>query len=98
MSVFPLQIISPEGSVWEGDTEAVTVCGIEGSMGIWANHAPMITVLIPGVIKVRTPDEKKFFAGGDGVLEVRIDKQVVLLVDYAEPYPTEEEAKKHLKA
>jgi len=98
MPSFHLHVTTPEGNVWDADAEAVTVCGVEGSMGILANHAPMITALKPGVLKVRAGDRTQYYAAGDGVLEVRIDKWVVLLVDYAEPYPTEAEAKKHLQS
>ena len=37
--------------------------------------------------------KKIFFAGGEGVLEVRSDKRVVMLIDYAEPCDTAAEAK-----
>ena len=60
MSTFPLQIISPEGTIFTGEAEAVTVRGIEGSLGVWANHAPMIAALVPGIVLVRTPDEENF--------------------------------------
>jgi F-type H+-transporting ATPase subunit epsilon len=93
MSVFSLQIISPEGSIWEGDAEAVTVCGVEGSLGVWANHAPMIAALMHGELTVRSAEESTFFAAGEGILEVRPDKRVVILIDYAEPFDTKEEAK-----
>ena len=63
-----------------------------------ANHAPMIAALQPGVLKVRAGDTTQYYAAGDGILEVRVDKQVVLLLDYAEPYPSEAEAKAHLQA
>ena len=97
MPVFNLHITTPEGNAWDDDAEAISAFAIEGSLTVLANHAPMITVLKSGVLKVRAPDQTQFFAAGEGVLEVRVDKKVVLLVDYAEPYPSEEEAKKHLK-
>ena len=93
MSTFSLQIISPEGSIYAGHAEAITVCGVEGSLGVWANHAPMVAALIPGAVMVRTPEEQHFYAGGDGVLEVRPDKKVILLIDYAVAFDTAAEAK-----
>ncbi len=93
MSLFSLQMISPEGSIWEGEAEAVTVCGIQGSLGVWANHAPMIAALIPGTLEVRFAEESKYFAAGEGILEVRPDKRMVILIDYAESFDTKEEAR-----
>ncbi|MEE9368924.1 MAG: ATP synthase F1 subunit epsilon [Pontiella sp.] len=98
MPVFNLHITTPEGNAWDDDAESISAFAVEGSLTILANHAPMITALKPGVLKVRDSDQTQFFAAGEGVLEVRVDKQVVLLVDYAEPYSTEDEAKKHLEA
>lgn len=93
MPAFHLQITTPEGNNWDGDVVAVTAGGVEGSFGVLANHAPMIAALKPGVLKVRGEEETHYYAAGEGVLEVRVDKWVVVLVDYAEPFDTQEEAK-----
>lgn len=97
MALFHLHISTPEGNVWDADAEAVTACGFDGYIGVLANHAPIITALKPGLLKLSAGGDIHYYAAGEGVLEVRIDKQVVLLLDYAEPYPTEEDAKAHLK-
>ncbi len=96
MPSFHLHVTTPEGNIWDDDAEAVVAYGVEGSMGILANHAPMITALQPGVLKVQGADKTQYYAAGEGILEVRTDKQVVLIIDYAEAYDTEAEAKKHL--
>ena len=93
MAVFSLQIISPEGDIWTGEAEAIKALGVEGSFGVLANHAPMIAALVPGAVSVRGPEETKFYAVGEGILEVRVDKRVIMLVDYAESFATPEEAK-----
>lgn len=98
MSLFHLHVTTPEGNIWDADAEAVTASGYDGSFGVLANHAPLITALKPGLLKVRVHDNTRYYAAGEGILEVRIDKEVVLLLDYAEPYPTEEDAKAHIKA
>ena len=97
MSRFHLHITTPEGNVWDDDADAVTACGLDGSFGILPNHAPMIAALQPGVLKVISGEEVYYYAAGEGVLEVRIDKEVVLLLDYAESYPSRDEAKAHLE-
>jgi len=97
MHTFPLQIISPEGRIFSADAEGVTAWGVAGSFGVLANHAPMIAALLPGAVTVRTPEGDTFYAGGEGVLEVRPDKQVILLIDYAEPFDTAVEAREKAK-
>ncbi|MDF7798685.1 ATP synthase F1 subunit epsilon [Pontiellaceae bacterium B1224] len=93
MAAFHLHITTPEGNNWDGDAVSVKANGAEGSFGVMANHAPMIAALKPGVLVVRGEDETRFYAAGEGVLEVRTDKWVVVLTDYAEPFQTLEEAK-----
>lgn len=93
MAAFHLHITTPEGNNWDGDVLSVSAQGTEGSFGVLANHAPMIAALKPGVLKVRGEAETRYYAAGEGVLEVRLDKWVVLLTDYAEPFDTAEEAR-----
>ena len=98
MALFHLHVTTPAGNIWDADAESITACGVEGLFGVLANHAPMIAALKPGILKVRVGNEAQYYSAGDGILEVRNDKQVVLLLDYADPYPTEAEAKAHLKS
>ena len=93
MAAFHLQITTPEGNNWDGDVLSVSAEGIEGSFGVMSNHAPMIAALKSGMLKVRGEEETLYYAAGEGVLEVRLDKSVVILVDYAEPFDSAEEAK-----
>ncbi|MDF7807903.1 ATP synthase F1 subunit epsilon [Pontiellaceae bacterium B12219] len=97
MAAFHLHITTPEGNNWDGDVVSVRATGVEGSFGVMANHAPMIAGLQPGVITVRGESGTHFYAAGGGVLEVCIDKQVIILTDYAEPFETLEEAKVRVK-
>ncbi|MDZ8118640.1 ATP synthase F1 subunit epsilon [Pontiella agarivorans] len=94
MALFPVQIISPEGTIWSGTVKAVLAVGIDGSFGVMANHRPMIAALVPGAFKMQEESGGALhYAVGEGILEVRDDKRVVLLVDYAEPCESAEEAK-----
>ncbi len=92
MAAFHLHITTPEGNNWDGDVLGISAQGAEGSFGILSSHAPMIAALKPGVLKVRGEEEAHFYAAGEGVLEVRVDKRVVILLDYAEACDTLEEA------
>lgn len=94
MATFPVQIISPEGTIWSGTAEAIQAVGVDGSFGIMANHRPMIAALVPGAVKITEEAGRLLhYATGEGILEVRDDKRVVLLVDYAEAFGSAEEAK-----
>ncbi|WP_372796239.1 ATP synthase F1 subunit epsilon [Pontiella sp.] len=94
MAMFPVQIISPEGTIWSGTVEAIQAVGVDGSFGVMANHRPMIAALIPGALKIKEEaDRLLYYAIGEGILEVRVDKRVVLLVDYAEAFDSAEEAR-----
>jgi F-type H+-transporting ATPase subunit epsilon len=94
MSLFHLHITTPEGNNWDGDVVSVTAVGPQGSFGVLANHAPMIAAVKPGVLKVRGEEDTRYYAAGEGVLEVRVDKMVVILLEYAELLPSAEEAKR----
>lgn len=78
-----VDIITQERQVYSDDVDIVVAPGIEGEMGILPNHAPLITTLGVGVLRVRKEGLEEHFALGGGVLEVRPDK-VIVLADSAE--------------
>src|SRR5271163_3796901 len=47
-----LEFVSPERVLFSGDVDQVDLPGIEGDMGILAGHAPMVTVLRPGIVAI----------------------------------------------
>jgi len=69
--------------VYEGDADVIIVPGIEGEMGILPNHAPLLSTLKLGVLKVRYKGEEKDFTISGGVIEVQPDL-VTVLADSAE--------------
>jgi F-type H+-transporting ATPase subunit epsilon len=74
-----VDIVSAEGEIFAGEAAMLFVTGIEGDLGIAPRHAPLLTLLKPGEVRVRTPDgqEQHFFVGG-GALEVQPNKATVL--------------------
>ena len=56
MKTFRLRIVSPDQVVFDGDVQSVRFMGLDGSYGILANHAPLMTATRPGLLKYRTPD------------------------------------------
>tara|TARA_R100001244_G_C5136066_1_gene126891 strand:+ start:26 stop:193 length:168 start_codon:yes stop_codon:yes gene_type:complete len=53
MSTFIAQILTPEGSLFEGDVTGVKMPGTEGSFEVKANHAPIVSTLEEGDVLVR---------------------------------------------
>ncbi|MEM7162458.1 MAG: ATP synthase F1 subunit epsilon [Bacteroidota bacterium] len=74
-----VEIITPDKNIYNGEASFVSVPGIDGSLGILNNHAPLITTLIEGEILLRKEDgtEEKIAVGG-GVLEVLKNKVIIL--------------------
>jgi F-type H+-transporting ATPase subunit epsilon len=77
-----LEIVTPDGTVYSEDVEMVTLPGIEGQMGIYPRHVPLMTQMVPGEITARKDGVDFFLAVGEGMVEVTADR-VCLLTDMA---------------
>ena len=74
-----LEILTPDKKLFSGDAEYVDVPGEVGRTGILKNHAPLISALKAGQVKVRDLSKKEhFFDIKGGIMEVQNDKVVVL--------------------
>lgn len=73
-----VEIITPDKSLFKGEATSVVVPGISGSMGFLKDHAPLITVLKAGEVKVTTAEGEKLFTVNGGVVEVLNDTVLVL--------------------
>jgi len=78
-----LTIVSPEEKLYSGEVDIVLAPGVEGQLGIMPHHAPLITRLSIGELKVRTGDEEYAFAIHGGFMHVLPD-EVIVLADVAE--------------
>ncbi len=82
---FPLRVVSVERSLFEGEVEFIIATGAEGELGVLARHAPLMTILKPGPLRIQETfgaDEQLLFVGG-GFLEV-LPERVTVLADVAE--------------
>ncbi len=82
---YPLRVVSVERSLFEGDVEFMIANGADGELGVLARHAPLMTVLKPGPLRIQETyggSEELIFVGG-GFLEVLPDR-VTVLADVAE--------------
>lgn len=77
------EIVSQDRTVFQGDADIVVLPGAGGEMGILPHHAPILTTLKYGVIKVRRAGKEELFAVSGGVAEVQPDI-VTVLADAAE--------------
>lgn len=73
-----VEIITPDKELFKGESTSVVVPGISGSMGFLKDHAPLITVLKAGDVKVKTAEGEKLFPVNGGVVEVMNDTVLVL--------------------
>jgi F-type H+-transporting ATPase subunit epsilon len=73
-----LEIVTPEALVYSEDVDMVTLPGIDGEMGVFPQHVPLMTQLMAGEITVRRNNEDIYLAVGDGFVEVTADRVAVL--------------------
>ena len=83
MATIRLEIVTAERVVYSEDVNVVVAPGIDGELGILPRHAPLLTVLQPGEIRVVKDGEESFIAVSGGFLEVMGDK-IAILADTAE--------------
>lgn len=78
-----VSVISPERTIYEGDADLVVAPAWDGEVGILSNHAPMLTLLGKGDLRIRRGErEDRFFVSG-GFLQVA-ENVVTVLSEHAE--------------
>ena len=75
-----VKVISPEASLYEGDASSVVAPAFDGKVGILTNHAPMMTLLGKGELRI---DNTKFTIDG-GFLQV-VNNQVRVVTEKGTP-------------
>jgi len=84
MATFPLELVTPERKLFSEEVQAVRVPGVEGSLGVLAGHAPLLTELTTGLIKLTLADGREaYIATSGGFMQVSREK-VIILADSAE--------------
>ncbi len=80
MSTIHVDVVSAESSIFEGQAEFVALPGEAGELGIYPQHAPLITRIRPGAVRIKVAnraDEEFVFVAG-GILEVQPNRVTVL--------------------
>jgi F-type H+-transporting ATPase subunit epsilon len=78
-----LDIVTIERLIYSGEVDMVIAPGIEGELGILPHHAPLLTALKYGELRVRRGDDEDIYAIGGGFIEV-LPLQVTVMADTAE--------------
>lgn len=74
-----VDIVSAEGEIFSGDAAMVFAPASEGEIGVAPRHAPLLSLLKPGEVRVQTPDgQQHFFFVGGGAIEVQPNRVTVL--------------------
>src|ERR1043165_8713750 len=81
-STLKLEIVTPDAKVYSEDVEMVTLPGSEGEMGIYPQHVPLMTQIVPGEIAVRKDGKDFYLAVGEGFAEIT-GERVAILTDMA---------------
>lgn len=99
MNVFSLSVLSAEKPFWEGECISLVLPTVDGQYGIQAGHNDMIAAVVPGEMKITTPDNAFFLAAvSEGLVKVEAGK-VLILVDTAElPEEIDENRARHSAA
>ena len=87
-----LEIVTPEAKTFSEDVDMVTLPGVEGEMGIYPNHVPLMTQIVPGEISVRKDGRDYFLAVGEGFVEIT-GERVAIMTDMAIKAENIDEAK-----
>jgi len=77
-----LEIVTPEAKTYSEDVEMVTLPAVEGEMGIFPQHVPVMTQIVAGEIIVRKDGRDSFLAVGEGFVEIT-GERVAIMTDMA---------------
>ena len=82
-SSFPVEVLTPEGKIFEDEVEMVSTRTTTGSIGILAHHAPLMAILEPTELRLyKSETDVLRFAQGEGYLQV-VDNSALVLVEEA---------------
>ncbi len=73
-----LEIVTPEAKTFSDNVDSVVIPGVEGELGVLPMHAPMMTLLEPGELRVMKNGEETRLAVGEGFVEITQEKIAVL--------------------
>ena len=79
---FEVSLVTPDGSVFEGEAEMIIVPGDAGEIGVLARHAPLVAMLRAGSTRIHvSASDVREFATGPGFFKVETDRALALVDD-----------------
>lgn len=97
MNTFKLVINTPEKTVYSSEVDSILVPSSDGCVGVMANHAPMISTVAAGVLKITKDSSDKYIVVGAGVMHTA-KNSVRILTDAAIESGGKDAAEERLKA
>src|SRR5262252_4029690 len=87
-----LEIVTPDAQAYSDDVDMVTLPGVEGEMGVYPQHVPLMTQIVPGELHIRKDGQDQFLAIGEGFVEIT-GERVAIMADMAIKAENIDEAK-----
>lgn len=106
VGTYHLTVVSIESQIFSGVVKKIQVAGTEGEMGIFPGHAPLLTSIKPGVLRiVKLCDDEEYIYISGGILEVQKNMVTILAdtairaeeLDEKKAIEAKNEAEKHIK-
>ena len=90
-----LEIVTPAAVVYSAAVQMVTLPAVDGQIGVFPRHVPLLTRIVPGEIIVRRNGQEEFLAVGEGLVEitatrVEIVTNMAIAVDHIDEAKVEE--------
>jgi F-type H+-transporting ATPase subunit epsilon len=83
---FPVEVLTPEGEVFSDEVEMVSTSTSIGSIGVLANHTPILAMLEPAELRLyKTESEIVKFAQAEGYMQVAGGRVMLLVEEAHEP-------------
>ena len=79
---FTVEIVTPVRTKFEGTCQEIILPGIQGEMAVLGGHAPLLTMLSPGITVTKQGDKEQVLTTGEGFATIA-ENRVVCLVDFA---------------
>ena len=77
-----IELVAADRVVWSGQASEVIARTAEGDLGVLAGHAPLLSLLVPGVVKITPVEGDEFRAAvSDGFISVAADRVSILSED-----------------
>jgi len=73
-----LEIVTPEAVAFSEDVEMVTLPGVEGELGVYPQHVPLMTQIAPGLVIAKKGTQEFTLAVGEGLVEITGDRVSIL--------------------